>query len=150
MPGFGELLTRIAEVYKEKDRFLPEHTVAVKDAFTRLSATSGDAESSLDGELMQRAVEHLINDYDPVFGGFGEAPKFPHPTQIEILLSYWQRTNHSDTYAEKRSIGMAAHTLEAMASGGMYDQLGGGFYRYSVDASWEIPHFEKCFTTQHS
>ena len=143
MPGFGELLNRIAEVYKEKDRFLPEHTVAVKDAFARLSATSGNAESALDGELMKRAVEHLISDYDPVFGGFGEAPKFPHPTQIEILLSYWQRTNHSDTYAENRSIGMAVHTLEAMASGGMYDQLGGGFYRYSVDARWEIPHFEK-------
>ncbi len=143
MPGFGDLLKRIAEVYKEKDRFLPEHSSAVKDAFAQLGTARGSSEIAIDRQMMQRAVESLIRDYDPVFGGFGAAPKFPHPTQLEMMLHYWQRTHHPDPRTEKRSIDMTVHTLEAMARGGLYDQLGGGFCRYSVDARWEIPHFEK-------
>ena len=143
MPGFGELLTRIAEIYKDKDKFLPEHTAAVKDAFSKLSTAQSEVDLPLDSQLMQQAVEHLAQEYDPVFGGFSDAPKFPHPTQIELLLTYWQRNDLPDQQMAKHSVDMAVHTLEAMAKLGMYDHLGGGFYRYSVDAKWEIPHFEK-------
>lgn len=143
MPGFGDLLKRIAEIYKEKDKFLPEHSTAVKNAFSQLKATRSEVDIPLDAQLMQRAVAHLIQEYDPVFGGFGEAPKFPHPTQIDFLISFWQRDEHPNHHDASRSFDMAIHTLESMAKRGMYDHLGGGFYRYSVDAKWEIPHFEK-------
>ncbi len=143
MPGFGDLLNRIAEIYKEKDKFLPEHSTAVKNAFSQLRATRSDVDIPLDAQLMRRATEHLSQEYDPVFGGFGEAPKFPHPTQIDLLLSFWQRDMRATDQLATRSFDMAIHTLEAMATRGMYDHLGGGFYRYSVDAEWEIPHFEK-------
>ncbi len=143
MPGFGDLLTKIAELYGRKNRFLAEHSAAVKNAFSKLEAAHSGTADSIDGRLLQRAVENLINQYDPVFGGFGDAPKFPNPTQIEMLLHYWQRASHPDPKTERRAIDMAVHTLEAMAAGGLYDQLGGGFCRYSVDAKWEIPHFEK-------
>ncbi len=143
MPGFGDLLKRIAEIYQEKNKFLPDHSTAVKNAFSQLKTARSESDIPIDIPLMQGAVEHLIQEYDPVFGGFGEAPKFPHPTQIELLLSYWLRLEHPDRTIESRSIDMAVHTLEAMARRGMYDHLGGGFYRYSVDAQWEIPHFEK-------
>jgi uncharacterized protein YyaL (SSP411 family) len=76
----------------------------------------------------------LYEQFDPVHGGFGTPPKFPHPTGLYLLL----RTR--DVSRETKPV---EHTLEAMARGGLYDQLGGGFYRYSVDASWTIPHFEK-------
>jgi len=87
MPGFGELLTRIAEIYQDKDKFLPEHSAAVKDAFSQLRTAQSDIEVPLEATMLQNAVAHLMREYDPVFGGFGEAPKFPHATQIEILLS---------------------------------------------------------------
>ncbi len=143
MPGFGELLTRVAEVYRNQKNSLSEHSRSVKNAFAQLATAIGQPDTTVNDQLIPRAVEHLINQYDPVFGGFSEAPKFPHPTQIEILLNYWQRAHHTDPHTEKRAIDAAVHTLEAMAQGGMYDQLGGGFCRYSVDAKWEIPHFEK-------
>ncbi len=143
MPGFGDLLQRISSIYREQTGSLPDHIAAVKRAFAQLKTVQASQEMPIDGGLMQRAVNILMNEYDPVFGGFGAAPKFPHPTQLEMLLVYWNRVEHADQYSQSRSIDMTVHTLEAMANGGMYDQVGGGFCRYSVDAQWEIPHFEK-------
>jgi uncharacterized protein YyaL (SSP411 family) len=89
------------------------------------------------GDVARTAAEALAGGYDEVRGGFGGAPKFPPSMVLEFLLRHYERT------ADPDALRMAAGTLEAMASGGMYDQLGGGFARYSVDAGWVVPHFEK-------
>ncbi|RFU42672.1 thioredoxin domain-containing protein [Actinomadura logoneensis] len=90
-----------------------------------------------DAETLENAVRSLAESYDAARGGFGGAPKFPPSMVLEFLLRHHARTR------DDQALAMAGHTLEAMARGGMYDQLGGGFARYSVDASWVVPHFEK-------
>ncbi|WP_433477171.1 thioredoxin domain-containing protein [Spirillospora sp. CA-142024] len=102
------------------------------------SRGSGLAGSEVPGEgVLAHAVKVLAGSYDPVRGGFGTAPKFPPSMALEFLLRHHARTR------DEESLAMASHTLEAMARGGMYDQIGGGFARYSVDAQWVVPHFEK-------
>ncbi len=88
------------------------------------------------------ARQQLAGAFDPEFGGFGGAPKFPHPTNIEFLLRQWRATAGAEE-PDLHSLYMATLTLKRMADGGIYDHLGGGFARYSVDAYWMIPHFEK-------
>jgi hypothetical protein len=96
----------------------------------------GAASQALSG-LTAASVASLAGDFDPVYAGFGQAPKFPPSMVLEFLLRHYERT------ADAQALRMAEQTLEAMARGGMYDQLGGGFARYSVDAAWLVPHFEK-------
>ena len=91
----------------------------------------------LDRKLISAAVKALQSRYDARYGGFGSAPKFPSPTNLDLLLSEYQRE------ASKPILEMVTNTLDKMAYGGMYDQIGGGFHRYSVDAKWLVPHFEK-------
>ena len=102
----------------------------------------GDFDTPVDDSMLDTAVKDLITQYDPVYGGFGDAPKFPHTTQLQLLLTYWQ-VRVRDAHFMDRALDIAVHTLESMAHGGLYDHVGGGFCRYSVDARWEIPHFEK-------
>jgi uncharacterized protein YyaL (SSP411 family) len=90
-----------------------------------------------DVSLLQRAVDDLRRGFDPRWGGFGRAPKFPRPVNLELLLRVYRRTG------DAQLLEMVTHTLEQMARGGMYDQIGGGFHRYSVDERWLVPHFEK-------
>ena len=87
--------------------------------------------------MISAAVKTLESSYDATHGGFGGAPKFPSSTNLELLLSEYQRE------ASKPILEMVTNTLDKMAYGGMYDQIGGGFHRYSVDARWLVPHFEK-------
>jgi len=88
-------------------------------------------------ELLRNADAVLTRSFDPQFGGFGSAPKFPHPLELRLLLRSWRRTG------EGRLLSMVTTTLDRMAAGGIYDHLGGGFHRYSTDARWLVPHFEK-------
>ena len=83
------------------------------------------------------AGEGLRRAFDSRFGGFGSAPKFPHPMELRLLLRLWKR------FGDDGALAMVCKTLDAMARGGIYDQLGGGFHRYSTDAEWLAPHFEK-------
>ena len=99
----------------------------------RSPESSGKSEISFQ-TCIGKARDQLYEQFDPVHGGFGTPPKFPHPTGLYLLF------RASDVIRETNPV---EHTLEAMARGGLYDQLAGGFYRYSVDASWTIPHFEK-------
>ena len=94
------------------------------------------------GEALERLVAQLSKTFDPTWGGFGAAPKFPRPTLIELCLRHHARTG------DERSLTMATTTLDAMAAGGMYDHLAGGFARYSTDRQWLVPHFEKMLTDQ--
>src|SRR5690606_10510782 len=91
----------------------------------------------LDADLLQIAYERLTKDFDATYGGFGDAPKFPQPMNLEFLLRYYARTG------DARALEIVTFTLKRMATGGIYDQIGGGFHRYSVDAIWLVPHFEK-------
>jgi uncharacterized protein YyaL (SSP411 family) len=139
LPAFKHVLARIADYFHSHRDELAKHAAAVKDALLGIEPCEA---ADPDPALHDRAVEELSGRFDEVDGGFGGAPKFPHPTAVRLCLDYGH-DRHVDQGRLERALQMARRTLEAMASGGLYDQLGGGFYRYAVDKSWTIPHFEK-------
>ncbi len=135
MPSFRDVLTRVAAHYAEHRGQLGNLHQQIVDALESIEAGASDAEP--DGAPLEEAHAQLARVYDEEHGGFGHAPKFPHPTNLELLLRRHARSGDAG------ALQMATHTFERMASGGIYDQLGGGFCRYSVDERWMIPHFEK-------
>ncbi|MER8044896.1 thioredoxin domain-containing protein [Streptomyces sp. NPDC094032] len=136
MPSFGEVLDGVAQAWSERRGEVAEVAARiVKDLAGRSLAYGGDGVPG-EAELAQ-ALLGLVREYDATSGGFGGAPKFPPSMVLEFLLRH-----HARTGAEG-ALQMAADTCEAMARGGIYDQLGGGFARYSVDRAWVVPHFEK-------
>jgi len=136
LAGFPDLCQRVAEAWRDRSGDIEQQNAELLKALS-----AGAAAQPLSGELsaapLKLAVERSAQSYDPEFGGFGGAPKFPHPAELELLLR-----RHAAT-GEARCGEMVLHTLRCMAEGGIYDQLGGGFSRYSVDERWAIPHFEK-------
>ena len=138
LPSFLQVMEKVRAYYQEHRADMPQHTAAVKDAFQQLEPAAGS--QPLSGDLIEQAISQLIGAYDPVNGGFGTAPKFPHPSNIALCLRYSKDPRAK--YAQ-RALHVARHTLHAMAWGGLYDHLSGGFCRYSVDDKWMIPHFEK-------
>ncbi len=137
MPAFSQLLLAIAEAWRDRREELLAHGERLVSALGQpLMGEPGDA-AALDPETVARAVEALGERFDERHGGWGGAPKFPQPMALEFLL----RVNA--TTGDPRIGRMVARTLEAMARGGIYDQLGGGFHRYAVDANWLTPHFAK-------
>jgi uncharacterized protein len=130
LPGFVEILERIAAVWREQRAAVKEQGEQVRLAFSRMQPRSPHQRAALDAEPTRAALEVLRASFDPRHGGFGGAPKFPHATDLELCL-------------RQGETGIVATTLLRMCEGGIYDQLGGGFCRYSVDAQWLIPHFEK-------
>jgi uncharacterized protein YyaL (SSP411 family) len=146
LPGFVDLLRRVADYYRDHRDDIARQSAAVKEAFARIEQGGGAApDVEITPAVLDRARRELGDHYDGTHGGFGGAPKFPHPTNIERLLRHWaaRARPDSDGDPDLEARTMALQTLHAMAAGGLYDQLGGGFYRYSVDAQWVIPHFEK-------
>ncbi len=134
MPSFGEVLHSVAQTWDAKRGDLEE---AGADVVAKLSARPRDAATrEVTVELLDQAARQLRTSYDATAGGFGSAPKFPPSMVLEFLLRRSARTGGAD-------LDLVAGTCEAMARGGMYDQLAGGFARYSVDADWVVPHFEK-------
>jgi|HigsolmetaAR202D_1030399.scaffolds.fasta_scaffold00168_30 uncharacterized protein YyaL (SSP411 family) len=141
MPGFGDLLKRVAEFYRTRRDDIRAQGSALQQAFAEMLPPPSDGRP-LSREPLEQARAALAQDFDAEFGGFGGAPKFPHPTNIAFLLREWRRSAGTDS-PDLHSLYMATLTLTRMAEGGIYDQLGGGFARYSVDRYWMIPHFEK-------
>ena len=141
MPGFLDVMQRVLEYYREHKDRLADHAAALTEAFKEIEAPTR-SRSAVDASALDQAVRDLIRQYDRTHGGFGSAPKFPHPTNLELCLYGWARHDDS-TPSKPRALHVVRHTLQAMAHGGLYDQLGGGFCRYSVDERWSIPHFEK-------
>ncbi|MBI2294863.1 MAG: thioredoxin domain-containing protein [Betaproteobacteria bacterium] len=136
MPGFLELLPRIAEAYRDKRDEIARQNVALLEALQRtLPAPGSDRE--LKRAPLDAAVRELAQVFDDLHGGIGHAPKFPHPFELAFCLR-----RHALEGGET-GLAIAQLTLTKMAEGGIYDQLGGGFCRYSVDEYWSIPHFEK-------
>src|SRR5688572_1289085 len=130
LPGFPELCERVAALWREKRAEIAAQNEEVLKALGRTLPSPAARPAELDAAPVQALLDTLKANFDARFGGFGAAPKFPHPTDLELCL-------------RKGEIEMAHITLEQMCEGGIYDQLGGGFCRYSVDAQWMIPHFEK-------
>jgi uncharacterized protein YyaL (SSP411 family) len=136
MPGFGELLQRVRAFYDENPADVRAHGEQVAQALSR-TQPRGVGEAALDGSPLDEAAAYLAQAFDQVEGGFSGAPKFPHPDTIELLLRRFA------ALGDRSALERATLTLRKMAEGGIYDQLGGGFARYSVDERWAIPHFEK-------
>ena len=134
MPAFREVLQSVAQTWETRR---DEVEAAGADVVARLTRAPGaSATAEITPELLDRAVASLRAGYDGVHGGFGSAPKFPPSMVLELLLRAAARTGGA-------GLDLVEHTCRAMAGGGMYDQLAGGFARYSVDAQWVVPHFEK-------
>ncbi|HEX8774966.1 MAG TPA: thioredoxin domain-containing protein [Pyrinomonadaceae bacterium] len=136
MPGFPRVLIGVAEAYRAKPDEVTQTAEQMLGELRRMGvARSSSGELSF--ELLDGAYKTVARGYDPKHGGFGRAPKFPPAMTLEFLLRTHARTG------ESAALEMARHTCRKMAEGGMYDQLGGGFHRYSTDERWLVPHFEK-------
>ena len=136
MPGFQRVLATISTKWREDRENLLQGGQKVTD-YLRQSAEATPPRSPVTPELLAQAVDALEQQFDPEWGGFGNAPKFPQPSALRFLLRHYYRTK------DTRALRMAEMTLDMMAAGGIHDQLGGGFSRYSVDERWHVPHFEK-------
>jgi uncharacterized protein YyaL (SSP411 family) len=140
-PGFLELLERLSSLYKQHNG---EITMRAKEITQQIQShlqfnQGGDLPTT---KTFDRGFEEFARMYDPRYGGFGFAPKFPRPVSLQFLLHYGYRNNNA------KATSMATDTLKAMLFGGIYDQLGGGFHRYSVDTYWLVSHFEKMLYDQ--
>ena len=146
MPSFRQVLEAVADAFRNRrdevergsDQLLSIMKGTEVGGGAGGVAQEGEAgEEEVDDRILDHGYRFLAGRYDQVNGGFGQAPKFPQPVVLEFLLRHHHRTGESE------ALDMTVHTLQAMAAGGMRDHLGGGFHRYSVDARWLVPHFEK-------
>ncbi|MFK7956474.1 MAG: thioredoxin domain-containing protein [Lysobacterales bacterium] len=138
VPGFSDVLVNISKAWNEKRDALNQQTEKLRDFLSRSTQTT-PTDRPLTLEPGGAALSNLKRQYDPIHGGFGSAPKFPNVPLLRFLLDWsgFDRAQRDDADA------MVTNTLQKMAAGGLFDQLGGGFFRYSVDGAWSVPHFEK-------
>ena len=136
MPGFPKVLEAVASAFRERREEVEENAQQIRELLRRATTTLPKPDE-LTPEILVEASEQLARSFDARNGGFGGAPKFPQPAAVEFLLRQDKRGGG------QREAIMVQRTLDRMASGGIYDQIGGGFHRYAVDAVWLVPHFEK-------
>jgi len=142
LPAFPDLLRRVSEYYRTHESELRQQNDALMSAFNELNPPPASTETQLTGAPIRASRELLGRTFDGQFGGFGRAPKFPSAKTLERLLRDWHATS-GQPQPDLQALYMATLTLRRMGEGGINDQLGGGFSRYSVDDYWMIPHFEK-------
>ena len=135
-PSFPRVLLAVADAYKNKKEELLKTADALSEAVAKAEVFAG-ARGKFDLGVVDAQISSITQLFDLKNGGFGKAPKFPHASAVDLLLERYRQTG------EKHLLAMAETTLEKMAKGGVYDQLAGGFHRYSVDEKWLVPHFEK-------
>jgi uncharacterized protein YyaL (SSP411 family) len=136
MPGFPRILMAIAEGYRTRRGEIEEGAASLLGELRKINEMKPQ-EGELNVEILDHAANHLVRTLDPLHGGFGNKPKFPPSMALTLLLRQYHRTK------DQSALNAVELTLEKMAKGGVYDQLGGGFHRYSVDEKWLVPHFEK-------
>ena len=137
-PGFPSLLEAVAEAWQMQRVELEQQGQELLEQLDAGNAIGADGENVLlTGAILDGAFNKMAAQFDSVYGGFGSAPKFPQPANLDFLLRYAVRSK------QREPLAMVERTLQKMALGGMYDQLGGGFHRYSTDREWLVPHFEK-------
>jgi uncharacterized protein YyaL (SSP411 family) len=139
--GFPDVLRRIHEAWTTERAKVQDSAGTLSRFLTDVASAAGSS-TGLPTDALVRCQQQLSKTYDPAFGGFGGGPKFPRPVVFGTLLRHWFRTNLP------ASLEMTERTLQKMALGGMYDHIGGGFHRYSVDGEWRVPHFEKMLYDQ--
>ncbi len=138
LPGFPKILKAIAETYVQKPEEIEKTVLDVQKAIRQLREhQANQTKKTVDTELLKKSVDALCGNFDATHGGFGKAPKFPGVPALHLLLRHYHQSG------EKKILEMVSYSLGRMAWGGIYDQLGGGFHRYSVDEKWLVPHFEK-------
>ena len=138
MPSFRRVLNVASDVYAEKRESVQRVSTEVADAIRKATSAQGDAgRVQLSERVVEAAIARFGNSFDARWGGFGGAPKFPPSQALQLLLRRYEDSE------DRKPRMMVERTLGAMARGGMYDQLGGGFHRYAVDEKWLVPHFEK-------
>jgi uncharacterized protein YyaL (SSP411 family) len=135
-PSFRRVLSTLAQAYREKNADVVESADSVMGAIARAEGFAGQS-GPLTPQIIDSMVESAVKLFDADHGGFGASPKFPHPSALDLLMQRYAETGNQHLK------NIAAVTLEKMAQGGVYDQLAGGFHRYSVDEHWIVPHFEK-------
>jgi uncharacterized protein len=136
MPSFRQVLVAVGNAYRDRRDEIEQSASQLHRLLERAMSVRAPART-LDAAILDRAFHALAAGFDARHGGFGGAPKFPQPLALEVVLRHWKRTGSGE------ALRIVEHTLAQMAVGGIYDQLGGGFHRYSVDARWLVPHFEK-------
>lgn len=136
-PGFPKVMHAVAEAYTEQNAQVLEQADQLTTQLSQMSNLVDPHEHELTEELMTKAFQHYRSQFDSQNGGFGNAPKFPPSMGLPFLLRYWHHSGNAN------ALEMVELTLQKMARGGLYDQLGGGFHRYSTDEKWLVPHFEK-------
>jgi uncharacterized protein len=139
-PGLLELLPQIADLWRKERGHIDSTAGRILGKLTGQSMAGLSRDP--DADLVEDGFNELAARFDPVYGGFGHAPKFPAPHTLLFLLRYWHRTGTT------RALSMVERTLDALRDGGICDQAGGGFHRYSTDAQWKVPHFEKMLYDQ--
>ncbi|VAH84437.1 unnamed protein product [Triticum turgidum subsp. durum] len=151
-PGFKTILRKVKEAWDTKrDALEKSGNVVIEQLRDALSAkaSSQDVPNDVAVLYIDQCVEKLASSYDPKFGGFGSAPKFPRPVEDCIMLYKYRKHMEARQESEAQNImKMVTHTLQCMARGGVHDHVGGGFHRYSVDECWHVPHFEKMLYDQ--
>lgn len=141
--AFGKLLEKVAEQWQSNRQAIVASAGKVTDALKESrAAAAADSSAKLEKELLERTYRWYASNYDAAQGGFEQAPKFPRPVNFNFLLRDYARTGR------RQSLDMTLHTLRQMARGGIRDHIGGGFHRYSTDARWFLPHFEKMLYDQ--
>ena len=136
MPSWSQILTSIAEAWREKRSELLDSANDITGEIRRVGKAEF-APAAVSEDILETAFASFVRSFDAKNGGFGGAPKFPPSMSLDFLLRYWKRTGNEN------ALEIVKHTAAKMANGGIYDQLGGGFHRYAVDAIWLVPHFEK-------
>ena len=139
--GFPDVLRRIHDVWEKENLKVLESANTITGFLEEVSA--GSAPAGVPGvDALDHGFKVFTETYDPVFGGFGGGPKFPRPSVFNFLLRYYRRTGNPD------ALEMTEKSLQKISLGGIYDHIGGGFHRYSVDGEWRVPHFEKMLYDQ--
>ena len=136
LPSFTQVLHSVASAYRERPDDVTASAAQLRDHLREITDTQ-IPRTAINARLLNHAAESQMSQYDKRFGGYGNAPKFPQAMMLEMVLRHWHRSG------DQTALNQIEHTVRAMANGGIYDQLGGGFARYSVDAYWLVPHFEK-------
>lgn len=151
-PGFKTVLRKVKDAWENKrDVLVKSGAFAIEQLSEALSATasSNKLADGIPQQALHLCAEQLAGNYDPEYGGFGSAPKFPRPVEIQLMLYHYKKLEESGKSGEANEVlKMVAFSLQCMARGGVHDHIGGGFHRYSVDECWHVPHFEKMLYDQ--
>ena len=142
LPSFRSLLLHINDIWQTRQTDIAQQSRSLQTTYTHMYESSKPADAHFDHTVIDIARNQIEKQFDSKNGGFSGAPKFPHPSILEFSIKHWSRARRHHQ-ADPQILHCAIYSLEKMADGGLFDHLGGGFYRYSTDEQWMIPHFEK-------